>query len=157
MRALVTGGCGFIGANLARALAHRGDDVTVLDRRPSHPLLPETAVHIVTGYVMDITRSFLAGFDVVFHQAAYTDTTIDDADVRPLRVMMNGMRVDLPYAARSGKIEVRTTTLWPDAIASEDDRGAIEITGLDGPTMIARARSTAWRTSGVGMAAAAPR
>jgi hypothetical protein len=54
-----------------------------------------------------------------------------DAKVRPLRVTVNGVRVDLPFAAQSGKIEVRTTTLWPDAVASEDDKGAIEIAGLD--------------------------
>jgi hypothetical protein len=58
-------------------------------------------------------------------------SAIDDADVRPLRVTVNGVRVDLPYAAKSGKIEVRTTTLWPDAFASEDDGGAIEIAGFD--------------------------
>jgi hypothetical protein len=57
-------------------------------------------------------------------------SAIDDAGVRPLRITVNGVRVDMPYAARSGKIEVRTM-LWPDAVASEDDKGAIEISGFD--------------------------
>jgi hypothetical protein len=58
-------------------------------------------------------------------------SAVDDTDIRPLHLTVNGVRVELPYAARSGKIEVRTTTLWPDAIALEDDRGAIEISGFD--------------------------
>src|SRR5262249_10839597 len=28
-------------------------------------------------------------------------------------------------------IEIRTTTLWPDAIAAADDKGAVEISGFD--------------------------
>ena len=31
MRALITGGCGFIGSHLAEALLARGDQVTVID------------------------------------------------------------------------------------------------------------------------------
>jgi hypothetical protein len=49
----------------------------------------------------------------------------------PLRVSVNGTRIDLPYAAQSGKIEIHTTILWPDAIASTDDTGAVEISGFD--------------------------
>jgi hypothetical protein len=56
---------------------------------------------------------------------------IEDVGARPLRVNVNGVRVDLPYTVRSGKIEVRTATLRPEAIASDDDRGAIEISGFD--------------------------
>jgi hypothetical protein len=41
------------------------------------------------------------------------------------------LRIDLPYATRSGKIEMRTTALWPDVIDSADDKGAIEISGFD--------------------------
>ena len=39
MRVAITGGGGFVGAHLARALAARGDAVTVLDVRPDSPLL----------------------------------------------------------------------------------------------------------------------
>jgi hypothetical protein len=51
--------------------------------------------------------------------------------LRPLHVTVNGLRIDLPYATRSGKIEMRTTALWPDVIDSADDKGAIEISGFD--------------------------
>lgn len=54
-----------------------------------------------------------------------------NTNVRPLSVTVNGVRVDLPYATQSGKIEVRATTLWPDAVVSAEDRGAIEISGFD--------------------------
>jgi len=53
------------------------------------------------------------------------------AGLRPLRVTLNGSRIDLPYALSSGKIEIRTTTLWPNAIDSAGDNGAIEISGFD--------------------------
>jgi hypothetical protein len=54
-----------------------------------------------------------------------------DAGARPLRISMNSVRVDLPLATQPGKIEIRTTTLWPDTIASADDKGAVEISGFD--------------------------
>ena len=37
VRVLMTGGTGFLGTELARALRHRGHDVTVLSRRPGKP------------------------------------------------------------------------------------------------------------------------
>jgi hypothetical protein len=52
--------------------------------------------------------------------------------LRPLRVTLNGLRIDLPYAIRSGKFEVRATALRPDVIDSaDDDKGAIAISGFD--------------------------
>ena len=34
MRALIVGGCGFVGMNIAEALLRRGDDVVLLDVNP---------------------------------------------------------------------------------------------------------------------------
>ena len=53
------------------------------------------------------------------------------AGARLVRITVNGLRIDLPNPTQSGKIEMRTTALWPDAIASADDKGAIEISGFD--------------------------
>lgn len=78
MKALVTGGAGFIGSHLAEALARRGVEVTVLDNlsggREANLAwrLAGAPVELVKGSVTDgplLTR-LLAGCDWVFHQAA---------------------------------------------------------------------------------------
>jgi hypothetical protein len=52
------------------------------------------------------------------------------ASSHPLRVTVNGSRIDLPYATPGETIEMRTTVVWPNAIDSADDKGAIEISGF---------------------------
>src|SRR5688500_732800 len=75
-RALVTGGGGFIGSNLAERLLHDGYEVRVLDnfatgRRENLTGLAGE-VEIVEGDVQSYERACNAvrGCDVVFHQAA---------------------------------------------------------------------------------------
>lgn len=78
MRALVTGGAGFIGSNLADELVSRGDEVVIVDdlstgRQANVP----AAARLEVGDVADGTR--LAGImadhrpEVVFHLAAQID------------------------------------------------------------------------------------
>lgn len=73
MRALVTGGAGFIGSALARALLERGDDVRILDNLLTgrEDVIPEGA-DVVRGDLRDLdeVRAAMPGVDVVFHQAA---------------------------------------------------------------------------------------
>ena len=72
---LVTGGAGFIGSNIAEALAERGDKVRVLDnlstgfRRNFEDL---GITDFVEGDVSDpeVVAKAVAGIDVVYHQAA---------------------------------------------------------------------------------------
>jgi UDP-glucose 4-epimerase len=73
-RALVTGGAGFIGSALVRALAAAGFDARVLDDLSSgNPAnLEGTGAELVTGDVRDLDGMIAAarGCDVVFHLAA---------------------------------------------------------------------------------------
>ncbi|MGB8297670.1 MAG: SDR family oxidoreductase [Polyangia bacterium] len=73
---VVTGGAGFIGSALARALVARGDDVSVLDNFSTgkRENLREVAsqLSVVEGDILDaalLDRVF-AGADLVFHEAA---------------------------------------------------------------------------------------
>jgi nucleoside-diphosphate-sugar epimerase len=76
VRVLVTGGGGFIGSNLARALLGRGDHVRVLDNFSSgnRRNLDEIAaeVEIVEGELRSYERvhNAIRGIELVFHQGA---------------------------------------------------------------------------------------
>ncbi|HUG63814.1 MAG TPA: SDR family oxidoreductase [Gaiellaceae bacterium] len=76
MKALVTGGGGFIGSNVVRALLARGDDVRVLDNfaTGSRANLAglESDVQLVEGDLRSYERVHAAvrGAEVVFHQGA---------------------------------------------------------------------------------------
>ncbi|MCC9608809.1 NAD-dependent epimerase/dehydratase family protein [Blastopirellula sp. JC732] len=71
MRALVTGGGGFLGRYVVEQLLARGDQVRVLGRR-DYPDLTALGVECVRGDVADanIVSQACAGMDVVFHTAA---------------------------------------------------------------------------------------
>src|SRR5688572_12010427 len=76
MKTLVTGGGGFIGSNVVRALLARGDDVRVLDNfaTGSRANLAglENDVELVEGDLRSYERVHAAvrGVEVVFHQGA---------------------------------------------------------------------------------------
>jgi sterol-4alpha-carboxylate 3-dehydrogenase (decarboxylating) len=77
---LVTGGCGFVGAAIARALKARGDDVIVLD------LAPECPVEGVDYRRVDITDKAAVtdacrGVDTVIHNASIVHTKQNKQDV----------------------------------------------------------------------------
>ena len=94
MKALITGGAGFIGANLAHRLLDRGDDVTVFDnlsRRGTDrnlAWLRETHSRGVFHFVQADLRDYAAlltaarGADVVYHLAGQTAVTTSVVDPR---------------------------------------------------------------------------
>src|SRR6478735_9833600 len=71
MRAVGTGGAGFIGSNLVDALVARGDEVTVVDNLVSGKR--ENLNPAATLVEHDIREPFSVEADVVFHLAAQAD------------------------------------------------------------------------------------
>jgi nucleoside-diphosphate-sugar epimerase len=72
MRALITGGAGYIGRHLARALLAAGRQVTVLDRDPERLAnLADTGAQTIAGDATDwqTLREAVQGADVVYHLA----------------------------------------------------------------------------------------
>jgi 2-alkyl-3-oxoalkanoate reductase len=70
VRVLVTGASGMLGRSTARALADRGDDVTVLQRRPSGLPFREVLGDVADP---DVVRAAAPGQDAVVHLAAKVD------------------------------------------------------------------------------------
>jgi UDP-glucose 4-epimerase len=71
MKAVVTGGAGFIGSNLVDALLARGDDVTIVDNFASGKR--ELVNPAATLLAHDIREPFSVDADVFFHLAAQAD------------------------------------------------------------------------------------
>lgn len=71
MKALVTGGGGFLGRAIVRQLIHRGDDVTVLGRN-AYPKLEKLGARLVQGDIRDadVVNRVCDGVETVFHTAA---------------------------------------------------------------------------------------
>lgn len=93
-RVLVTGGAGFVGANLVTELLDRGYHVRALDRAPS-PHRPHDRLEVVQGDICDPdgVAAAVAGIDTVFHTAAVID-------------LMGGPAVTGEYRRRSFDVNV---------------------------------------------------
>ncbi len=97
MNILVTGGSGFVGASLARALVARGDQVRVLRRANSSLVaLQDLPVEHVIGDILDSSAMACAvsGCDMVFHSAAISSywrsqrTEVYRTNVEGTRIVM---------------------------------------------------------------------
>jgi UDP-glucose 4-epimerase len=94
MRALVTGGAGFIGSHLIDRLISRGDKVVVLDNLSSGKIefiqahIDSGSVELIEGDItnFDDVYGAMGGIDCVFHLAANPDirlgTKITDTDLK---------------------------------------------------------------------------
>lgn len=111
MRALVTGGAGFIGSHLVEALLDRGDQVAVLDDlstggRENLAAALDGGAELLAGDIADaaaVGRAFEANRpELVFHLAAQADVRRSVAEPAfDLRVNVGGT-VNLLEAARAG-------------------------------------------------------
>lgn len=107
MKTLVTGGAGFTGLHLVRALVERGDDVTVLDisdggTRQTQSL-KERGVRFIKGSVddKDLLKEAVPGQELIFHLAsAFRD--IHQGAPLFQKIDVEGTRLLLTYAQRSG-------------------------------------------------------
>ena len=102
-RVLVTGGSGFVGANLVTELLERGHEVRSFDRAPS-PLPAHPRLQVVQGDICDkdAVAAAVEGIDTVFHTAAIID-------------LMGGASVTDEYRQRSFAVNVGGTENLVDA------------------------------------------
>ena len=80
MRALVTGGAGFIGSNLVDALVERGDQVAVLDDLSTGRREQRRVADRGLSHRREVVFDAAEGCEVVFHLAAQVDVrrSVDD-------------------------------------------------------------------------------
>ena len=96
-RVLVTGGSGFVGANLVTTLLDRGYHVRSFDRAPS-PLPENPQLEVLEGDITDpaVCATAVDGIDMVFHTAAIIE-------------LMGGASVSDEYRQRSFAVNVGGT------------------------------------------------
>ena len=104
-RVLVTGGSGFVGANLVTTLLDRGYQVRSFDRAPS-PLPPHPKLEVLQGDITDaaVCATAVDGIDTVFHTAAIIElmggaSVTDECRKRSYAVNVDGTK-NLVHAAQ---------------------------------------------------------
>ncbi len=109
-RVLVTGGSGFVGANLVTELLDRGHAVRSFDRAPS-PLPDHPRLHVVEGDICDpaTVAAAVDGIDTVFHTAAIIDlmggaSVTDEYRQRSFAVNFGGTE-NLVHAAQAAGVK----------------------------------------------------
>ena len=103
-RALITGGTGFVGSNIALRLAERHWDVRILQRPgSSRDLLEGGPFEFVTGDVLEpeTLPAALRGVDVVFHAAGVVDYWRQGTE-RMYQVNVEGTRNVMEAALQTG-------------------------------------------------------
>lgn len=97
MRVLVTGATGMLGRGVARALADRGDQVTVLQRHPAGLGLPEVLTDISDA---PSVRAAVCHQDAVIHLAAKVNVIGPEAEYE--RVNVQGTRAVVNACVTAG-------------------------------------------------------
>ncbi len=136
-KTLVTGGSGFLGSHLVRALAARGDELRLLVRRSSQlDHLDDVEYERSVGDITDrrAVRRAVKGADRVFHVAGTTSMRSRDRD-RVFDVNVGGTKTVLEEALRAGvERVVHTSTVGAIGPAkpggAADERQAFTAGGL---------------------------
>src|SRR6266536_162455 len=118
-RVLVTGGAGFIGRRVVRALMQSGADVTVADKQSFPDGVVDGGVRTVLGDLRDpgvATRALSHGTDAVVHLAALTSvlrSVEDPAGTYEINVAVTASLLEL---ARKHQVEtfLFAYTVWGD-------------------------------------------
>ena len=99
MKAIVTGGAGFVGSNIALALEEKGARVVIVDdfSSASFKNLHNFKGEVIAQDVNELAWEKLETPDVIFHQAALTDTTVTDQK-RMMHNNVEGFRKALRFA-----------------------------------------------------------
>jgi UDP-glucose 4-epimerase len=137
MRALITGGAGFIGSHLADALLARGDSVILLDNLSTgrleniEHLRQRDDVEFVLGSILnaDLMDDVMSRADVCFHLAAAVGVQlIVDKPLESLATNIRGSEIVFEKAHKHGtKVLVTSTSEiygknTSDRLSEEDDR-----------------------------------
>lgn len=127
MRALVTGGTGFFGSHLVRALLDAGGSVRLLARPTSRvPEALRNRIEVLTGDVTDppSVRRALADCDTVFHAAALVKRSVPDRSAFD-RVNVEGAATVIREAAAAGVGRIVYTSSFFALGCSDDGPGGV--------------------------------
>ena len=142
MKVLLTGATGFLGANLARALVARGDEVHCVIRKPNillEGLDIQTHTIPLIDHPMEVQRlaKVMEGCSVVYHLAGIFDPSPGGID-RMVQVHVYGTRA-LLRAAEKAKVErfLFCSSSITVAFGSKDNPGT-EAQHFDAPAVYGR-------------------
>ncbi|GAC1441610.1 MAG: GDP-mannose 4,6-dehydratase [Mycobacteriales bacterium] len=137
MRALITGGAGFIGSHLADALLARGDSVILLDNLSTgrleniEHLRHRDDIEFVLGSILnaDLVDDVMSRSDLCFHLAAAVGVElIVDKPLESLATNIRGSEIVFEKAHKHGTAVLVTSTSeiygknTSDRLGEEDDR-----------------------------------
>ncbi len=147
MKVFITGGTGFIGTPLTKALLRRGHEVTLLSRSGKSI----EGVKIAKGDVTEkeTMRDGMTGADIVFHNAGWYELGVSEESKRRMQAInVEGTKNVLSLAKELG---IKRVVYTSSCVAIGDTGGVTGVTGSSDSTgfgMASASYSSAGRTSG---------